>query len=221
MRKIKGFTLIELLIVVAIIAILALIAVPNFLEAQVRSKVSRAKSEMRSLATALEAYYVDNNAYVTGYGHPVPPYGYGLFLLSSPIAYMSQGMLKDPFYRRAGSGSSGAWLDLYIYRGHVSNFYEDGDNTNPIGRYGKVVGWTMWSRGPDKQSGIGLVYPGPGNIATYEYIDGIIKSPSPTGDPNKMVDSVYDPSNGTISGGNIYRVGGMLNEALIAIQRKD
>src|SRR5215211_3402823 len=59
----KAFTLIELLIVVAIIAILAAIAVPNFLEAQTRAKVSRVKNDQRSLATGLEAYYVDNNSY--------------------------------------------------------------------------------------------------------------------------------------------------------------
>src|SRR5512137_50625 len=59
-----GFTLIELLIVVAIIAILAAIAVPNFLEAQVRSKVSRVKSDMRTMAGALEVYRLDNNRYI-------------------------------------------------------------------------------------------------------------------------------------------------------------
>src|SRR5690606_31388316 len=59
----KGFTLIELLIVVAIIAILAAIAVPNFLEAQTRAKVSRVRNDMRTMATAAEAYRVDNNDY--------------------------------------------------------------------------------------------------------------------------------------------------------------
>jgi prepilin-type N-terminal cleavage/methylation domain-containing protein len=59
----RAFTLIELLIVVAIIAILAAISIPNFLEAQIRAKVSRVKSDLRSAATALEAYHVDWSSY--------------------------------------------------------------------------------------------------------------------------------------------------------------
>jgi prepilin-type N-terminal cleavage/methylation domain-containing protein len=63
----KGFTLIELLIVAAIIGILAAIAIPNFLEAQVRAKVARAVSDMRNVSLAIESYNVDEDAY-PGYG---------------------------------------------------------------------------------------------------------------------------------------------------------
>ena len=57
----KAFTLIELLIVVAIIAILALIAVPNFLEAQTRAKVARSKTDQRTLHVGVVALMVDKN----------------------------------------------------------------------------------------------------------------------------------------------------------------
>ncbi|MFH0794063.1 MAG: prepilin-type N-terminal cleavage/methylation domain-containing protein [bacterium] len=59
----RAFTLIELLTVVAIIAILAAIAVPNFLEAQIRSKISRTVSDMAVVSAALRSYYADNNHY--------------------------------------------------------------------------------------------------------------------------------------------------------------
>jgi type II secretory pathway pseudopilin PulG len=46
---------------VAIIAILAAIAAPNFLEAQTRAKVAGAEADMRSMTTAMETYHIDTN----------------------------------------------------------------------------------------------------------------------------------------------------------------
>ena len=87
MKRAAGFTLIELLIVVAIIAILAAIAVPNFLEAQTRSKLSRCKADMRSIVTAVESYAVDNNRYPPA--STVSNWYYGYWVISTPIAYIS------------------------------------------------------------------------------------------------------------------------------------
>jgi len=58
-----GFTLIELLFVVATIAILAAIAVPNFLEAQTRTKLARFKAEMSVVSLGLNRYYADHGAF--------------------------------------------------------------------------------------------------------------------------------------------------------------
>src|SRR5512135_1472624 len=89
----RAFTLIELLIVVAIIAILAAIAVPNFLEAQTRAKVSRVRADLRTVATALEAYAVDNAKFPPNDGvYNVLPKQ-----ISTPVAYLSSGLLVDPF----------------------------------------------------------------------------------------------------------------------------
>ncbi len=65
-KKESGFTLIELLIVIAIIGILAAIAIPNLLNAVQRGKQKRTMSDMRTIATAIEAYAVDNNVYPAG-----------------------------------------------------------------------------------------------------------------------------------------------------------
>ena len=89
----RAFTLIELLIVVAIIGILAAIAVPNFLNARIRAKVARVNAELRTLSTALEAYRIDNGAYVPWQLTPELEQRFGrwgsLLMLTTPIAYMN------------------------------------------------------------------------------------------------------------------------------------
>lgn len=195
----RAFTLIELLIVVAIIAILAAIAVPNFLEAQTRAKVSRVKADMRTAATGLESYHVDNNKYPWGSPGSIVVPRFGLSLLSTPIAYLTNPLVQDPFLPPNAShitSGSGSTFEATANDKAVQYSLRGRDQNNNIdaGVSGLVAGqqgrwWILSSFGPDKDT----------DSYSNQVRDNLVKD---------VCDVLYDPTNGTISNGNIFKVGG-------------
>jgi prepilin-type N-terminal cleavage/methylation domain-containing protein len=199
-RSDSAFTLIELLIVVAIIAILAAIAVPNFLEAQTRAKVSRSYADMRSVATAMEAYMVDYNRYLPihfpgaqmevwglqiGAGTITRDGTYGTINprivryipLTTPVAYITT-MPQDVFNqdqdqeRRYWRSSERSSLES---SGVTTTFYDD--------FYYELFPSVMWV----------LRGVGPSNLGVTL--------------PSFDLDDLYDATNGTLSRGNIVFAG--------------
>lgn len=148
----RAFTLIELLIVVAIIGILAAIAVPNFLNAQTRAKVSRVISDLKALEKGLEQYYMDNNAYpYTGPGasanNPYP-----LRKLTTPISYLSALPRRDPFrnedMKKSGYALDRGWEPYLLVTFPVNTLYGKHDPKVGSFRLGPLR-WFLNSVGPD------------------------------------------------------------------------
>jgi len=230
MKKCRGFTLIELLIVVAIIAILAAIAVPNFLEAQTRSKVSRCQSDHRSLATGLEAYYIDNNQYPCsqqGAGITNDGYGRGGVCISpnNTIAPNNPSFaVNNPgvtFFRTITTPSAfitSLFNDPFGNKKNIVFGYRS-VNAAPGSTYGGLYGsgWVLTSYGPDTDQSNGGQIGGGWDVAggTYSANLGVGWDLTPTetlynpGVSQPSIDiilRVYDATNGTTSAGDIVRV---------------
>lgn len=186
----QGFTLIELLIVVAIIAILAAIAVPNFLEAQSRARTSRAKADMRALATAIESYFVDwgvapvpaDEAGVT-----IPPQtasveGFETFTpvsLTTPVSFIAS-LPEDPFFRSEG--------ELSLFHFATRDYFRDTE-----GNDAEFAAFLEDLTGAPQPSTLYYIMShGP---------DGDHDSPELAENP--LGAALYDPTNGTISSGDI------------------
>jgi type II secretory pathway pseudopilin PulG len=209
--------LIELLIVVAIIAILAAIAVPNFLEAQIRAKVSKAVAHMRTLAVACEAFRVDHNCYIPNWSgaNEYPSFvqdrmdplwtprsndiNIPAASLTSPIPYIT-GFISDPFMEGRAYIDSGGYVADYAWMYGV-------DKTS-------TEAFIFASRGPDRES----ERPAPGGASPKNRTAGCFLTLYDTlgrqrtkeiflvGDRANNWYGSYDPTNGTVSRGNIPRL---------------
>lgn len=180
-KNINAFTLIELLIVVGIIAILASIAIPNFLEAQVRAKVSRVKADFYVIALALEAYKTDTNKYPDT---DVPERWRRFNMLTTPIAYVTT-LPKDPFLQIKD------WhLDNYSDWGPRHGYYKLG--CMPLTNASR---WAISSNGPDLDE----------DSVPIRFYPGYSPQVFDKQDPNFNF-QIYDPTNGSVSDGDIWRL---------------
>ncbi|HMZ50830.1 MAG TPA: prepilin-type N-terminal cleavage/methylation domain-containing protein [Candidatus Sumerlaeota bacterium] len=205
----SGFTLIELLIVVAIIAILAAIAVPNFLEAQTRAKVSRVKADMRSIATAIESYRVDYNRLFPTFRPAAAQTRTWIFgYMTTPVAYFTSPP-GDPFNKKDFDPLNRMvtlWGPDYL-EGNRTIRYKDGvpavvmpDTTTRSAIF--FDPYPNYVQTPNSGNGGGVLTKrnfwvldswGPDQI--FQVSDPVFASPV----------TPYDPTNGTISKGDIVR----------------
>jgi type II secretory pathway pseudopilin PulG len=228
MKSLHSFA--ELLLAALILTPLLLIAGPKFSQARGAAALAQAKSDLRIYARALDAYFADHAAFppchLAGPGTPLdkdPSQEEPRVLerLSTPIAYMMDARLPNPFGATARiSQASAAAITAAPASNSIplepndpayqSYWYQSSSatdrtleldaNGNPILPFGSPIKWIMHA-------------PGPNQIALQ--LGGVLANSS--GDPGvegsrfeDCLGLVYDPTNGTDSFGVVWSAGGDL-----------
>jgi type IV pilus assembly protein PilE len=131
MQRHSGFTLIELMVAVAIVAILAAVALPNYTAYITRSKIAEATSNLLGMRTKMEQFFQDNRTYVgacaAGTVAPLPT-GLKYFSITCPAANLTATTYT---VRAEGQGNDLANLVLTI------------DQANVRQTVSVPAGWTM------------------------------------------------------------------------------
>jgi type II secretory pathway pseudopilin PulG len=207
-------TLIELLVVVSIISIVVTIALPHYITARMRARVVKAQTNIRALSQGLDVYFLDNGCYPRGKERGLyDPYGIfaGSCLpeLLDPIPYISEEAFRDPFgpirvnprLTSAGSlpGSTGLEVnpDCYLLYFHYPKLAEEIRRDPRMNR----EGYAVVSIGPDNHDSLIVYYPFPFLLGNRARTIGI----------RSRNDTIYDPSNGTFSPGDLGAIGGFVS----------
>jgi len=195
----KGFTLIELLIVVAIIGVLAAIAVPNFLNAQIRAKVARVYSDIHALGQAQEMYRIDWNTYTENHHDSDVPLHAGLYRLTTPTSYIGS-LPQDPYYNSpVAAGSDWARTQKHYTFGSEPDWdpkWDRGGNAS-----GPATRWLIASAGPDYSDDSNPVFEYPG----IQYVVWDVRTgfTAPGYTSAVFIYIRYNPSNGLVSLGDL------------------
>jgi len=106
----KAFTLIELMLVMALIAILSTLMLPNLKNAQDKAKEASLRAVVHAFQVALESYYLDHQKYPAGTAAPAEQ----MVTLLKEGEYLNQ-IPKNPFTGKPYQSADQAGQIFYDY----------------------------------------------------------------------------------------------------------